>query len=73
MRDHEVSDQKPYLSRAGDATAGAGTDCKLEVAWTSVSSHPVNLLLFYFFVTRTCSSCPSVARVAVLGEGSMHT
>ena len=48
MRDHEVSDQKPYLSRAGDATAGAGTDGKLEVAWTSVISQPVDLLLFIF-------------------------
>ena len=28
---------------------------------------------FVIFLTRTCSSWPSVARVAVLGEGSVHT
>ena len=28
---------------------------------------------FVIFLTRTCSSCPSVARVAVLGEGILHT
>ena len=28
---------------------------------------------FVIFLTWTCSSCPSVARVAVLGEGSVHT
>ena len=69
MRDQEVSAQKLCLSRAGNAIADAGTDGKLEVAWTSVSSQPVDLLLF-FFLTRTCSSCPSVARVAVLEKGA---
>ena len=48
MRDQEVSDQKVCLSRAGDATDGDGTDGKLEVAWTSVISQPVDLLLFIF-------------------------
>ena len=74
MRDQGVSDQKLCLSRSGDTTASAGTDGELEVAWTSVSSQPVDLLLFFFFVlTGECSSCPSVARVAVLGEGNVHT
>ena len=71
MRDQEVSNQKLYLRRAGDTTAGTGTDGELEVAWTSVNSQPVDLFLF-FVLTRTCSSCPSVARVAVWGEGRAY-
>ena len=47
MRDQGVSDQKLCLSRSGDTTASAGTDGELEVAWTSVSSQPVDWLSFF--------------------------
>ena len=70
MRDKGVSDKKLRLSKVGEATAGAGTGGTLQVVWTSVSSQPVDLLLF---PTCTGSSCPPVARVAELGEGRAHT
>ena len=68
-RDQGVSDQKLCLSRVGEATASASTGGTLEVAWTSVSSQPIDCLLFSLC---TGPSCPSVARVAVLGERRAH-
>ena len=70
VRDQGVSDQKLCLSRVGEATSGAGTGGTLEVAGTSVSSQPVDWLLF---PTCTGPLCPSLARVAVLREGRAHT